>query len=169
MAFATSTTSKTVLVTGASRGIGKALCTALLEEHPEIRVLLGSRSVDKGNQVAQEIISKFGNNFCKDRLQLVEIDTASEESVAKAAEQIKATLGNDKLFGIVNNAGIHTNGYSNEEVMNTNYWGPRRVNDALIKLLKRPGGRIVNVSSASGPSWVSSIRDRNLKVELSQP
>jgi len=156
---------KTVLVTGASRGIGKALCQALLEEHPDIHVLLGSRSAAKGNQVAQELISKIGKQ-CSDRLEVVELDTSSDESVAKAAAQIQAK--HDELYGIVNNAGIAYD-YPNEEVMNTNYWGPRRVNDALIKLLKRPGGRIVNVASASGPNWLSSVRDAQLKSKLSQP
>lgn len=159
--------SKTVLVTGASRGIGKALCQALLEEHPDIHVLLGSRSATKGNQVAQELIAKIGKDS-GDRLEVVELDTASDESVSKAAAQIEAK--HDELYGIVNNAGIIGHGgQSKEEVMNTNYLGPRRVNDALIKLLKRPGGRIVNVASASGPNWLSSVRDAKLKSKLSQP
>ena len=57
-----------------------------------------------------------------------------------------------------------------EETVNTNYFGPRRVNEAFGKFLQRPGGRIVNVSSASGPNFVSDLAEGNpLKSLLGQP
>lgn len=46
-----------------------------------------------------------------------------------------------------------------DETINTNYFGPRRINEAFGKFLKRPGGRIVNVASASGPNYVSRLPD----------
>ena len=61
-------------------------------------------------------------------------------------------------------------GYTLEQTINTNYFGPRRVNEAFGKLLQRPGGRIVNVSSASGPNFVSGLTERDpLKALLGQP
>jgi NAD(P)-dependent dehydrogenase (short-subunit alcohol dehydrogenase family) len=125
---------------------------------------LGSRSAARGQQLADELIEQFD---CKNRLQVVELDTSSDESVQKAAGEIEAAHP-EKLFGIVNNAGIAF-GHPNEEIMNTNYWGPRRVNDALTRLLRRPGGRIVNISSAAGPNWLASVTDKSLKAKLSQP
>jgi carbonyl reductase 1 len=57
-----------------------------------------------------------------------------------------------------------------EQVVNTNYFGPRRVNDAFGKVLKSPGGRIVNIASASGPMYLSKIRDGDpLKEKLTKP
>lgn len=163
-AATTSSSSKTIVVTGASRGIGLELCRVLLRDHPDINVVLGSRSVERGQQVANELIEQFN---CKDRLHVVELDTASDESVQKAARDIEAAHP-EKLYGIVNNAGI-AYGHPNEDIMNTNYWGPRRVNDALTKLLRRPGGRIVNIASASGPSWLATVTDPSLKSKLTFP
>jgi carbonyl reductase 1 len=57
-----------------------------------------------------------------------------------------------------------------EEVLNTNYFGPRRVNDTFGKLLKSSGGRIVNIASASGPNFVSKMSDREpMKEKLTKP
>lgn len=42
------------------------------------------------------------------------------------------------------------------DVINTNYFGPRRVNEYFGPFLE-PNGRIVNVASASGPNYVSSL------------
>jgi NAD(P)-dependent dehydrogenase (short-subunit alcohol dehydrogenase family) len=154
---------KTVLVTGGNRGIGKAICQLLLEKHPDVQVLLASRDLDRGNKAAQDLKNHLGS-ACEGRLEVVEMDTSSDESVSKAAAEIAAK--HPTLYGIVNNAGVWLETpYKN--TMNTNYFGPRRVNDALSKLLKRPGGRIVNIASASGPVWVS--RDKNERSKLSQP
>jgi len=61
-------------------------------------------------------------------------------------------------------------GYTMQETVNTNYFGPRRVNEAFGKFLQRPGGRIVNVASASGPNYVSGLPDSNpLKSLLGKP
>jgi len=155
---------KTVIVTGASRGIGLELCKTLIRDHPDVHVILGSRSMTRGQQVADELIKQYD---CKNRLKVIELDTTSDDSVQKAAKEIETSYP-DKLFGIVNNAGIAF-GHPGEDVMNTNYWGPRRVNDALTRLLKRPGGRIVNVASASGPNWVSGVSNRVLKSKFAQP
>jgi NAD(P)-dependent dehydrogenase (short-subunit alcohol dehydrogenase family) len=155
---------RTVLVTGASRGIGQELCKVILQDYPDVDVILTSRSISKGKQVAQALIETLGKE-CEGRLEVVELDTASDESVARASEQIKAK--HEELYGIVNNAGIAFG--DPVDIMNTNYWGPRRVNDALSTLLSRPGGRIVNIASASGPNWLSRLSNKELKSKLAQP
>lgn len=60
-------------------------------------------------------------------------------------------------------------GHSLKDTINTNYFGPRRVNDAFGKFLKRPGGRIVNVASASGPNFVTKLQDSELKTFMTEP
>ena len=56
--------------------------------------------------------------------------------------------------------------YDVTEIVNTNYFGPRRVNDAFARNLQRPGGRIVNIASASGPNYVSSLPDSDPNKDL---
>ena len=152
---------KRVLVTGANKGIGKAICQLLLEKHPDVYVVLGSRDATRGEQAMKEL--KAAIPGCEGRLEMVHIDTSSDESVKKAAE----TIGGE-LYGIVNNAGIGF-GYKAEDNVNVNYFGLRRVNSEFGKLLQRPGGRIVNVASASGPYFVSGCRDANLRAKLTKP
>lgn len=60
-------------------------------------------------------------------------------------------------------------GHSVHDTINTNYFGPRRVNEHLGQYVQRPGGRIVHVSSASGPNFVSSLSNASLKEQLTKP
>mmetsp|Transcript_25239 Transcript_25239/g.38858 ORF Transcript_25239/g.38858 Transcript_25239/m.38858 type:complete len:280 (-) Transcript_25239:195-1034(-) len=154
---------KLVLVTGANKGIGQAICRLLLTDYSDVHVLLGSRDISRGDQACLEILQGLPVET-KDRLEVLEIDVSSDSSVKQAA----STLQGQTLYGIVNNAGIGF-GYGLEQTRNTNYFGPRRVNDAFSSLLQRPGGRIVNVASASGPYFMMSCRDANLKKSLKEP
>jgi NAD(P)-dependent dehydrogenase (short-subunit alcohol dehydrogenase family) len=61
-------------------------------------------------------------------------------------------------------------GYTVRDTINTNYFGPQRVNDEFGPMLVRPGGRIVNVASASGPNFLQALKDEDpIKVKLSRP
>jgi len=164
IANTTATADKYVLVTGGNKGIGKAICQRLLEEYSDVKVLLGSREEERGQAAAIDLKSRIMNTNCHDRLFVVPLDTASDESVQRAATIIQQQY-TDTLYGIVNNAGIMVR--SNYETSNqVNYFGPRRVVDAFLDLLKQynknqssssgeeeTGGanraRIVNIASAS--------------------
>jgi len=152
---------KRVLVSGANKGIGKAVCQLLLEKHPDVYVIMGSRDVERGEQAIQDL--KTAVPGCEDRLEMVELDTSSDDSVKKAAEAVGGSL-----YGIINNAGIGF-GRAVEDNVNVNYFGPRRVNFAFGKILQRPGGRIVNIASAGGPKFVDSCTDAALKAKLTNP
>ena len=146
-------------------GIGRAICQHLLYKYDEVFVVLASRDKTRGIQAATQIEAELGGPVVDGRLEVVEMDTSNDESVSKAAEEIAAR--HPTIYGIVNNAGIL--GSDAEEAMNVNFWGPRRVNDALSGLLQRPGGRIVNIASASGPNFLSSLENKDLKNKLSKP
>lgn len=143
-----------------TKGIGKAICQRLLQEYSDVHVLLGSRNVARGEQAVRDILEAVGP-ACTDRLELIPIDTASDESVQQAASSIGT------LYGIINNAGIMRG--TLEDVVNVNYFGPKRVFGAFQEHLQKPNGRVVNIASASGPFFLQDCRDRTLYKKLTEP
>ena len=136
-----------ILVTGGNAGIGFALCSQLAEKG--CHVYLCSRSIEKGKAAVQQIMEKLGPTA---KIELVQCDTSSNDSVAAAAGCVKESLGGETLFAIVNNAGCGLNqagDVSVDNVINTNLYGPKRVCEAFIPLLQPAGARIVNVGSGS--------------------
>jgi NAD(P)-dependent dehydrogenase (short-subunit alcohol dehydrogenase family) len=144
-----------VLVTGANKGIGLAIVEAILEQNDDTFVYLASRDADRGRAAVASLTKKHPE--WQARIDVVALDVSADASVAAAAERIAAGLGGDKLYGVVNNAGITTSsGASLADVLQVNTLGVRRVCDAFLPLLDRTRGRIVNVTSASGPMFVAS-------------
>jgi len=164
MSTSSSLSTKTVLVTGGNKGIGKAICEKLLTDYSNVHVLLGSRDIGRGKETVEELKNSILN--AQGRIDLIQIDTSSDTSVLKAAQRV-SQMKNNKIFGIINNAGVM--GDSLKETVNVNYFGPRRVNDAFVPLLARPGGRIVNIASAAGPMYITNAKPSDLKRKLADP
>jgi carbonyl reductase 1 len=163
---------KRILVTGGNKGIGKAICKKLLEDFPDVYVIIGSRDVQRGERAMAELADAVPG--AGDRLQVVQLNVVDDTSVKAAADLICGNtdgVSNDnKLYGIVNNAGIGF-GKGFEDTLQTNYWGVRRVCDAFAFAfaLRKPGGRIVNIASASGPNFISRCQIPELKTLLANP
>lgn len=147
-------TIKRILITGANKGIGFAAARALLQQHPDVTVLLGARDTARG-RAAIQALSDLDPGYSS-RLALVQIDVADPLSVTGARDAVAQLSGPDDapLYGIVNNAGIGLASDDTRGVLEVNLLGVKRVCDAFLPLLQS-GGRIVNVSSASGPKFVS--------------
>eukprot|EP00536_Pseudo-nitzschia_multiseries_P016071 jgi/Psemu1/44829/gm1.44829_g len=155
-----------VLVTGGNQGIGFALCRQLALEH-NCHVLLSARSQQKGMDAVSKIEMAIGETpGCKGSVDFLELDTSSDDSVAAAAAALHAKDAATKLGAIVNNAGIGLNTGHTGDILNTNLYGPKRVCEHFIPLLDETTGRIVNMGSGSGPSYVSSVRSKEAKAML---
>jgi ketoreductase len=138
---------KVALVTGASRGIGRAIAEAYLEEGA--KVALCARTLRQ-----LESLSEAWNR--KERRALaLECDVTSKDQVDRAVEELEKTWG--KLHIIVNNAGISgrtpLDGESDDlwhRILATNLNGSYYVTRRALELMSSGDGRIVNLSSVLG-------------------
>ncbi|HEU5302150.1 MAG TPA: 3-oxoacyl-[acyl-carrier-protein] reductase [Acidimicrobiia bacterium] len=141
--------SGTALVTGASRGIGRAIAIALgASGH---RVAVGYANDADGAAVTADAIATTGGEAT-----VVHIDVVDGDSVDAAFTQIEDAFG--PVTVLVNNAGVTADGLVArmsdeqwEQVLNTNLTGAfHTIRRATPKMMRARGGRIVNVSSVSG-------------------
>lgn len=151
-----------ILVTGANRGIGRATVAEILETTPDTHVLLGSRSLKRGEEARNALLADHPE--WATRIDVLQIDVSDDASAESAAESAANTVGGP-LYALVNNAGIGDSGHDMTTVLEVNTRGPHRVCEAFLPLLDPVHGRIVNVASASGPNFVqqcSPERQRQL-------
>ena len=86
-----------------------------------------------------------------------------------AAASLSKSLGSQKLYAIVNNAGTGlAHGASVADVLDTNTRGPKRVIDNFLPLLDAESGRIVNVGSGAGPMFFDRL-SRSQKERYVRP
>ena len=141
---------RSVLISGANRGIGRAMALQFAEI--QARVLVGSRNLPDGVAVASEL-TKQGYDAIA-----VELDVADDESVAKLSRNLEQrAIAVDVL---VNNAGVFFDkdaatldlGWEAfEKTLKVNLAGAIRLCRAFIPgMIKRHWGRVINVSSQLG-------------------
>jgi NAD(P)-dependent dehydrogenase (short-subunit alcohol dehydrogenase family) len=135
-----------VVVTGASTGIGHA--TALALDRAGFRVFAGVRK-----QADAAKLRTAGS----ERLEPLLLDVTDAAAIAAAAKHVEAALGGAGLGGLVNNAGIGIGGplefLELDELrrqLEVNVVSVVAVTQAFLPLLRRARGRIVNVGSIGG-------------------
>lgn len=134
------------LVTGGSRGIGKAICLELAKRGAKVYVNFSSRS-DAAEQTVSEIKEAGGDAA------ILGFNVADSEAVENAINEIKSNDG--KIDILVNNAGVTYNGVfirmkdeDWKKVMDINLGGAYNCCKATAKLMmKARVGRIINISS----------------------
>jgi NAD(P)-dependent dehydrogenase (short-subunit alcohol dehydrogenase family) len=142
---------RTVVITGASRGLGFASAVRLYREG--WRVVAAMRSPDHGLPLLRQAT---GAGEDDDRLIGVQLDLLDTASVATAAKAIEEAVG--APYALVHNAGISAAGMVEEtdmalwqRVFATSVLGPVALTQALLPSMRTAGeGRIVLVSSAAG-------------------
>lgn len=153
-----------IVVTGGNTGIGFALCKQLVLDH-NAHVYLTARNPTKGQHAVSQIQSLIEGKKSQGSVTYIPMDTSSDESVTNASNIIRDQLLDDKLYGLVNNAGVGLNtALAPGDLLNTNLYGPKRVCEAFVDLLDEQKGRIVNLGSGSGPMYTSSCssKDKNM-------
>ena len=141
---------KTVLITGANKGIGHEVARQLAAKG--FQVFVGARNAKAGRKAAEEIAKKGG------KATFLKIDVADNDSVTTAAREFSNI--EDHLDVLVNNAGIIVDGDSAileisddlfRNTLETNTLGALRVTRAFVPLLsKSKSPRVINVSSGGG-------------------
>ncbi|AJQ95320.1 3-oxoacyl-ACP reductase FabG [Gynuella sunshinyii] len=139
---------KITLVTGASRGIGKAIALSLGGKGA---VVLGTATSEAGAENISVYLRESGiqgKGYC--------LDVADQESVAAVFKQIKEEFGDVTV--LVNNAGVTKDNLMLrmkadewDQVINTNLSSIFRTSKAALKgMTKARWGRIINISSVIG-------------------
>jgi NAD(P)-dependent dehydrogenase (short-subunit alcohol dehydrogenase family) len=140
------TAGKTIVITGASSGIGRA-CALLLGARGW-RVFAGVRKARDG-----DALRAAGGSAVVP----IEIDVTDEATIASALQAVRAQLAGRGLDGLVNNAGIATPGpveHMPADVLrrefDVNVFGQIAVTQAFLPLIREARGRIVNMGSVGG-------------------
>lgn len=145
---------RTVVITGASRGLGFASAVRLYREG--WRVVAAMRTPDRGMPLLRQAIQDQGLSTDDERLIGVQLDLTDNASIAAAAKAIEEAVG--APYALVHNAGISAAGMVEETDMAlwqrmfaTSVLGPVALTQALLPSMRAAGaGRIVLVSSAAG-------------------
>jgi 3-oxoacyl-[acyl-carrier protein] reductase len=140
----------TALITGGSRGIGRAICLRLASQGAEIVL-----HYNRNRVAAEEVMASIGHP-----VKLVHADLSSLAEI----EVMFREIGVVQLDFLINNAGIWKGtplGASPaelvDEIVDTNLKGPFWVTQCALQLLK-DGGRIVNISSVAGRIGIAGGR-----------
>ncbi len=148
---------KCALITGGSRGIGKAICVQLAKDS-DYHILVNYRTHKTEAQNTLEDIKKLGGNG-----EIIQFDVADAEQVKIVLDRWQKDNADSIIEVIVNNAGITNDGLflwmkpsEWNNVINTSLNGFFNVTHHLLQnMLLNKYGRIINMVSVSGLKGVA--------------
>lgn len=141
---------KVVLITGAAKGIGKAIAETMASSSYDVVINYRS-SKDEADKLKEELISKYNVNVLT-----YQADVSSEEEVDKMVSYIENKLGGVDI--LVNNAAVDLSNMFHEKkiedfkkTLDINVIGAFIVSKRVYKhMLDNKWGRIINISSTNG-------------------
>ncbi|CEJ92768.1 hypothetical protein VHEMI08398 [[Torrubiella] hemipterigena] len=156
----------TVFITGANTGIGYETVRALAASTVSYEILLGSRSVEKGEKAVQDAIEEFP--AIDGHVSVVQIDVESDASIEAAFETIKTKYG--RLDVLINNAGASFDPQVTEGKMtireawnqswNVNTAGTQVVTATFVPLLLQSSNpRLLFLVSGTSSLAISEVPD----------
>ncbi|KMT64772.1 3-oxoacyl-ACP reductase FabG [Catenovulum maritimum] len=133
------------LVTGASRGIGKAIALQLANAGAKV---IGTATSEKGAAAIAEYLGEKGTGLV--------LNVTDDDSIAALFDAIKAQFGDIDI--LVNNAGITRDNLMMrmkndewEDILNTNLTSVFKLSKAVLRaMMKKRTGRIINIGSVVG-------------------
>ncbi|OOE48826.1 3-oxoacyl-ACP reductase FabG [Salinivibrio kushneri] len=136
---------KVALVTGASRGLGRATAELLAERGATV---IGTATSEKGAAAISDYLGENGKGLA--------LNVTSAESVAEVLDTIKKEFGDVDI--LVNNAGITRDNLLMrmkddewQDIMDTNLTSIFRLSKAVLRaMMKKRCGRIINIGSVVG-------------------
>ncbi|MEN6356095.1 MAG: SDR family oxidoreductase [Armatimonadota bacterium] len=139
---------KIAFITGAGRGIGKAIAEAFAAEGAKIAA--AARTESEINALCEKISAQGGKALP------VIMDLKSEESIKNAINKAQSELG--PIDVLVNNAGVmalgkicETSAQTWDDIMNTNVRGIFiTCREVIPQMMERKAGRIINIGSMAG-------------------
>jgi NAD(P)-dependent dehydrogenase (short-subunit alcohol dehydrogenase family) len=148
---------KTILITGASTGIGRASALALLDAGFHVVACVR-------NQPAAEALRARFRGAAMDRLATLDLDVTSPVQIAAAVVTVERLVGDSGLWGLFNNAGIAVGGPLEcvpiadlRRQIEVNVIGQVAVTQAFLPLLRRARGRILTTGSMAGYSTIPGL------------
>ena len=139
---------KVAIVTGGSRGLGRAIASALARDGAEVVVC--SRSLEANREAAEQIKSEGGSAHAH------EVDVTNKDSVAALVKNVIEDFG--RIDILVNNAGLTADNLllrmkedDWNKVVDTNLKGTFNCTKAVARtMIKQHGGKIINITSVVG-------------------
>ncbi len=171
---------KTVIITGASSGIGRALAYEFAARGSN--VVLGARNVDRLMEIAEEIRQQGGE------VAFTRVDVTDENDCQSLIDTALKHFG--KVDVLINNAGISMRALFNDadvavikRLMDVNFWGTVYCTKSALPHLLQSKGSVVAISSVAGikglpgrtgysaskfaiHGFMESLRIENLKTGL---
>ncbi|QPB41831.1 3-oxoacyl-ACP reductase FabG [Rodentibacter haemolyticus] len=137
---------KIALVTGATRGIGRAIAEELIAKGTFV---IGTATSEKGAEAISAYLGEKGKGLV--------LNVTESDSIEAVLAQIKADFGDVDI--LVNNAGITRDGLLMRmkesdwfDIMQTNLTSVYRLSKAVLRPMMKKGGRIITIGSVVGSS-----------------